>query len=104
MSQREILNATVAAPANSISVPLDINQGIYIHAVVAVGITVATFKLQSSPDGTNWVDVPSSSQVKAANVAWNINDAIYPYVRVDISAVTGSGNVTITADTKVELG
>lgn len=90
-----LLDETVTTSAISAKLNLEFSKGYSIQANVGGSLTVGTFKLQSSNDGVNWVDISGSSQARANVITWNVADAFYEYVRVDISTVTGSDNVKI---------
>ena len=58
-----------------------------------------TLKLQASLDGTDWVDVASSSQAitSAASHIWNVSNAAYEFVRAHWTYSSGTGNWTVLA-------
>lgn len=66
---------------------------------------VGTLKLQASIDGSVWVDIAGSSQAVTASAdhMWAAEGAGYPYVRVDWTYTSGTGNMTVKAILKQDV-
>lgn len=58
------LNRTTNGSGTAIPVPVS-EQGGFLHRTIYILGTLdgATFTLEATPDGTNWVDVPDSDSV-----------------------------------------
>lgn len=107
-------NVSVATSQNSSAYPLEQVYGVAIQAEFS-GAPVGTVSLQGSCDdgrldnttglGTaivNWVTIVGSPTAVsgAGPVTWNYNGVFYKWIRVQYIAVSGSGNVTVTVNTK----
>lgn len=93
----------VVANVNSNILDLDIMLGFAIQALyVDNGAFAGTVKLQSSNDGTNFVDIFASDvAIDVANGNfWNYSGAYFRYVRVSLTRSAGDGDVKIIANSK----
>ena len=74
------------------------------HTITPTTTIAGTVKLQGSLDGSNYVDISSSSQniSGAGTYMWNVADAFYKYVRVQAGITTGQGTLTAKITTKGE--
>lgn len=83
----------------TVSQPLSI--GDYSNYFILVSFTgvdvVGSAKLQYTDDTTlgPWVDIPSSTQAVTASgaIAWNSSVTNYPFVRVNWTYTSGTGNI-----------
>jgi hypothetical protein len=98
-----LLNEAVSGNKTSVALNLELSTIVSIQGNIGAGFTTATFKLQTSNDGVNWVDLASSTKVVtgAEIIFWDISAASYEYIRVDISSVTGSAAVEIISKKKL---
>lgn len=101
------LVSAVDASNDIVSGVLDIGEqrSYAIQALFSGSNVAGTIKLEVSVDGTNFVDLASSSQSisSSADFMWNVNEASYRYVRVDWTATSGTGNLTVKAIIKENL-
>lgn len=105
------------ASGNLTSQPLSLEQAIgYCITATIAGTAAGTLSLQGSTDtGTvgymnpalgvgisNWTTISQSqaSVTGTGEVTWNAQSTFYRWVRVIYSAVSGTGSMTIVANTK----
>lgn len=69
-----------------------------VQVVFTGSNVVGVFKLQASIDGTNYFDVPSSSQNITSSVGYlySISNAGYRYIQGSWTYTSGTGNITVT--------
>lgn len=117
LTNNKILLSAGDASGNLTSSPEQLTNmiGFAIQAVIT-GTPVGIIKLQGSCDAgtvgansppigtgvTNWNDIADSSQaVSAAGIIdWNYNGAFFKWVRVVYTSTSGTGNITVTINTK----
>lgn len=94
--------AISAVTFNSSGLPLAQMYGYSIQALWT-GTLAGTIKLQATIDGSTWSDIGSTSQAlggAAGSFLWNVTGAFYNQVRVALTGVTGTGNLTVWQQAK----
>lgn len=100
-----ITDGNLAGSIESSVVDITMFNGYSITAVFT-GAPVGTLKLQCSNDenssGTNYEDVPNSSQAVSAagSHTWNVSDAQYGFVKVVYTRSSGTGTMNAKATLK----
>lgn len=69
---------------------------------VFTGSPVGSIKLQISNDSSNWTDYTgSATSISAAgDVAWNLSNIGYRYLRVVYTRTSGTGSLSVTVSGK----
>lgn len=105
---KEVMSAQAATGTNAYTSGALKIEGCsgYAGVITTTGTLTGTAKLQSSLDGTTYVDLPNSGSTAniavsgAASYQFNVADAFYNYVRVVYTNATNTGTVTITLNAK----
>ena len=97
---------TTTGAGNVITTTRD-NLGAFSNYVVTVvyetaAPTAATVKLQGSVDGTNFIDMGSTSDVSATTVGFGIANMPFTYIRGNLTAYTAGSCDGVTVE--VERG
>ena len=77
---------------------------IQVNVVTTVDLPVGIFKVQTSNDGVNWVDFPSSSEAIAGvskSIIYNVVGAAYSFARLDYTRTSGGGGTHTFCDVYV---
>lgn len=69
-----------------------------VQVVFTGSNVVGTLKLQASADGTNFFDIPSSSQSITSSVGYlySISNAGWRYIRANWTYTSGTGTIAVT--------
>lgn len=98
----DLASATsMGASFNSASQQL-VQEVVCCIQAVFTGTPNGTFKLQISNDNTNWSDYTGSDYAitTAGNVAWNVSNIGFNYLRVVYTRSSGTGSCSITISGK----
>ena len=89
-----LLNATASATGAQAAVSLDQGSGNFLISVVAtnpVTLTSLDGAVEHSPDGTNWFQVDTITQITGATTeAIQVTDSLFPRVRFNVSGLVGT--------------
>lgn len=91
-ADKVISNHNMSTSVNSEAIDVRLQYGFTIFAAASGAAAGGTIKVQASPDGITWTDVPTLSNTFVGTGTWFSNQQwqFYPYVRLVYTTAGGS--------------
>lgn len=98
-----IVDASMGADVNASAIPTSSSEGLSLQAIWTGGTAAGTIKLQASNNGTDWSDLPGTSQTVAGagSFLWNLYSIFFQYVRIKFVRSAGTGTLNANVFSKV---